>query len=99
MKKYKVMIEGHNFLVEIEGAPRKYGFFTTRVVEARDEEEAEQKAIEVLRNDTDLVARTQNEESDSPMMFVEEVEELKVFARLRPPRTGFVWFPDEGEGH
>jgi hypothetical protein len=99
MKKYKVMLEGHNFLIKIEDDAKKYGFFTTRVVEARDEEEAGQKAIEILRNDTDLVALIQNEESDSPTMFVEKVEELKGFSRIRVPRTGFVWFPDEGGGH
>ncbi len=97
MKKYKVTIEGVNFLVGIDTEIRKYGFFTTRFVEAWDKDEAEAQVIDMLR--VELKALVQNEKSDSPMMFVEEIVELKTFGDFPVPGAGFTWYPDEREGH
>jgi hypothetical protein len=36
-----------------------------------------------------------NTESDSPMMFIEEIEELESFDGLTLPRTGFAFYPHE----
>ena len=75
----------------------KYGFYTTRFVRAKNETEAENLAVEMLRIELRTSAR--NEQSDSPVMFVEELEELESFDGLNPPGTGVVWYPDEGQGH
>lgn len=72
MKKYKVMVEGLNFLIRVDTETTKHGFFTTRFVEAWDEDEAESKVVEMLR--VELKTLVQNVKSDSPMMFVEEIE-------------------------
>ena len=98
MKKYKVMVEGRNFLIGAENEIRKHGFYTTRLIEARDEEEAESKAVEMLRNDPDLVALTRNERSDPPMMYVGEIEELMSFGGFNAPGSGFSWYPEQGDG-
>jgi len=92
------MVEGHNFLIGVENEIRKHGFYTTRFVEARDEEEAETKVVEMLRNDASLVALTQNDRSDPPMMYVEEIEELKSFGEFNVPGSGFSWYPEQGGG-
>jgi hypothetical protein len=97
MKKYKVLVEGVNFLIEMDSEIRKYGFFTTRFVEAWDQDEAEARVIEMLR--VELKTLVQNAKSDSPMIFVEEMEELETFGEFRVPGTGFAWYPDEREGH
>ena len=97
MKKYKVTVEGINFLIGVDTEIRKYGFITTRFVEAWDEDEAEAKVIDMLR--VELKALVQNEKSDSPMMFVEETEELKTFGEFLVPGAGFTWYPDNREGH
>ena len=101
MKKYKVMVEGVNFLIRVENGVgieiRKYGFFTTPFVEAWDTDEAEARVIEMLR--VELKTRVQNKKSDSPMMFVEEIEELETFGEFEVPGAGFAWYPDEREGH
>jgi len=95
------MVEGVNFLIGVEDGAgieiRKYGFFTTRFVEAWDKDEAEAKVIEMLR--IELKTRVQNVKSDSPMMFVEEIEELETFGEFEVPGAGFAWYPDEHEGH
>ena len=91
------MIEGRNFLITVDDETAKYGFYTTRFVEARDEEDAETKVVEMLRNDPKLVAATLNERSDSPMIYVEEIEELTSFRGYPVPGTGCTWYPEEGE--
>jgi hypothetical protein len=96
-KKFKVMVEGVNFLIDMDNELGKYGFYTTRVVEAADETEAEALAVEMLR--IELLKSVRNEASDSPVMFVEEIEELKSFDEFRKPGGGFVWYPDERKGH
>ena len=96
MKKYKVLVEGANFLVQMETETKKYGFFTTRFVEAWDEDEAESKVVEMLR--VELKMLVQNEKADSPLMFVEEVEEINSFDGINLPSDGFAWYPDE-RGH
>jgi hypothetical protein len=96
VKKYKVMIEGANFLIELDDATTKHGFFTTRFVEAEDEEAAENQAIEITR--MELANRVKNDRDDSPVMFVEEMVEIGPFEEFPVPRPGFVWFPDE-KGH
>jgi hypothetical protein len=97
MKKYKVMVEGVTFLIGMDSEIRKYGFFTTRFVEAWDKDEAEARVMEMLR--VELKTLVQNEKADSPMMFVEEIEELETFGEYNVPGAGFAWYPDEREGH
>jgi hypothetical protein len=97
MKMYKVIVESINFLINMDEEARKYGFFTTRWVEAWDADEAETKVMDMLR--VELKSMVQNEQADSPMMFVEEIEELETFSESNPTRTGFVWYPDNREGH
>lgn len=90
------MVEGANFLVSFDNESAKHGFFTTRFIEAENAQDAENKVIELLR--IELASFVENAGSDSPVMFVEEIEELDSFEGLTMPGTGFVWFPDE-KGH
>lgn len=97
MRKYKVMVEGVNFLIRVENDIEKLGFFTTRFVEAKDEQEAENLAMDILRRE--LKTLVQNEESDTPMMFVETIEEIDSLPDPDRPGTGFAWYPDKEKGH
>ena len=96
MKKYKVLVRGENFLINLEGEDQKLGFFTTAFVEGQDEEQAEQRAMALLRNDKEFRRSVLNEQSDAPMMFVDEIDELQSFEGVNLPRTGFSFFPEEG---
>ncbi len=97
MKKYKVLVQGENFLINLDGKEQKLGFYTTAFVEARNEEEAEEGAIGLLRDDQEFRQSVLNEKSDSPMMFVDEIQELQSFEGLNLPRTGLSFFPEEGK--
>jgi hypothetical protein len=67
MKKYKTLIRGENFLINVDGKKQQLGFYTTVLVEAKDEEDAEQRSIRQLRDDPKLRESTLNKQSDSPM--------------------------------
>ena len=96
MKKYKVLVRGENFLINLEGKDQKLSFYTTAFVEGQDEEHAEQRAMALLRNDKEFRRSVLNGQSDAPMMFVDEIDELESFEGLNLPRTGFSFFPEEG---
>ena len=96
MKKYKILIRGENFLINLDGKGQKFGFYTTAFVEGQDEEQAEQRAIGLLRDDKEFRQSVLNEKSDAPMMFVDEIAELESFEGLNLPRTGFSFFPEDG---
>ena len=98
MKKYKTFVRGENFLINIDGREQRLGFYTTVFVEANDQEEAEQRSIQLLRDDPKLQESTLNNKSDSPMMFVEEIEELDTLDGHKLPRIGFSFFPMENGG-
>jgi hypothetical protein len=94
MKKYSVMLEGRYFLLEIDGAVMKYGFYTTRYVEAEDPQEAEMKAVQLVRTDQSLKLAVKNEGA-SPMIYLSSIEELRSFDGVHPPGGGHSFFPEE----
>ncbi|MCM3870937.1 MAG: hypothetical protein ND895_09635 [Pyrinomonadaceae bacterium] len=95
MKKFKVFVRGENFLVNVDDVKKKLGFYTTRFVEAQDEEAAEYAVMDMLRGD--LAEQVLNDRSDSPMMYAEKVEELDSFAGFPVPGTGFSFYTDKEE--
>jgi hypothetical protein len=51
MAYYQVMLEGKDFPMEFDGKEEVLGFVTTRWVKASDEEQAELKAVALIKND------------------------------------------------
>ncbi|HJP95836.1 MAG TPA: hypothetical protein VJ843_00535 [Candidatus Saccharimonadales bacterium] len=76
-RKYRVLINGENFLLNIDGRVQRMGFYTTRFVEAKDAEQAEAIAVELIKRDTKLSETVLNKRGDSPMLHAEEVEEVE----------------------
>ena len=94
MKKYKLFIHGENFLLNLDQS-QKHGFYTTRFVEAENEGEAEEKAVGMLRNDSNLRDKVSNAVSDPPKMFVEKIVELNSFEGIDLPGTGYTFYVEE----
>jgi len=90
------MLEGKNFLLNIEGATRKYGFYTTRYVEANDPEDAELKAVQLIRDDSQFSDTVKNEQSDPPMIYLDSLDEVTSFERVKLPGAGYTFYPDDG---
>jgi len=45
MNKYRVMINGQNYLMNVEGMPRRMGFYKTYFLQAETPEDAENLAV------------------------------------------------------
>lgn len=95
MSKYKVLVNGENFLLDYEGRPKKLGFYVWRSVEASDAEAAENAVIELIRGDTRLKGKALNGRDDPPMLYAEEVVEVDERESDEGLDTGFSWY-DEG---
>jgi hypothetical protein len=99
MKKFRVFLRGENFFLRLEGEARRYGFYTTRFVEAEDENAAEQRAIELLRQHGPLRDALLNDTNDPPMLFTEEIEELASFEDVENPSPGLAFYEDQPTEH
>ena len=96
IKKYIVMIEGRNLILASDGRPERFGFSTTRDVEARSPEEAEQLAIRSVREDETLNRALLNAPADPPRIVVTQSVRVESFEDHRRPDIGYIFYADRG---
>jgi hypothetical protein len=89
-RKYKVEIEGRNFLVLWDETPKKYGFHALRHVAARDEAEAEKKALQLLTEE--FRAFILNAADDRPLYRISTVALLEPAAFDPHSNQGAEWY-------
>ncbi|HLQ26020.1 MAG TPA: hypothetical protein VK138_09095 [Acidiferrobacterales bacterium] len=92
LKKYSVMVEGKNIHLN----RGQMGFFTTRRVEAISKREAEEIAIELIKQELETLGVLCNSIGDPPTFVIEKVDEVDSFGDFVTPGKGFTLFP---EGH
>ena len=95
MKKFSVLINGRNFIMDLGDGSQKRGFYAKRFIEAKDAEDAELLAVETIRNDDKLKTNTLNNTNDPPMLFAEEILELESFDGIDLPGVGYSFYPDD----
>lgn len=95
MNKYKVMLNGCNFRITLEGTVQRVGFYTTRFVEASDPEQAELQAVSLVKNDEELRAAVRNEPDDPPTIHLEEIVEVADFEDVQVPGAGYSFYVEE----
>ncbi|MBI5232910.1 MAG: hypothetical protein HY880_00995 [Deltaproteobacteria bacterium] len=95
MKNYRVKLNGKNFKMELEGKIEKLGFYAARWVQADNIQEAEIKAVNLVREDKSLGAAIRNEMSDSPMIYIDSLTEIDNFDGIDVPGTGYSFYLDE----
>jgi len=93
-KKYIVLLEGRNFILDYEGKPTRFGFSTTRHVEAADPEEAGRRAIEDVLADDRLNASLLNDPSNPPRVTTTRTIEVESFASDPSPDLGYIFYED-----
>jgi hypothetical protein len=96
MPHFRVQLKGQNFWLKLEDKARRLGFFTTRFVEAPDEDQAGRKAVEILSNDPKLHG-VLNERKDPPEILIEEIAQVTA-AQVAPVLQGYSFFADEHKG-
>ena len=96
MPHYRVKLAGENFRLTVEGKRMKLGFVTTRLVEARDEAQAELEAVRLIREDPTL-AEVHNERADPPMIYCEGIDEVEGTESASAVQPGFTFYPEEAQ--
>ena len=97
MKKYRVLLEGKNFIIKSDIGPERMGFYTTRFVKADSPEEAEKLSVDLIKSDSDLKNTVLNDKSDPPMIYLESLDELERFGDNILPGSGYTFYPEEDE--
>lgn len=95
MLKYRVMIRGHNFLIDVDGCRQQMGFCTEVFVEAGDEEEAETRSMDVLCQDSKLRKKVLNGPEDRPRMSVIDIFKVVSFEGCTLPRTELAFYVED----
>jgi hypothetical protein len=93
-KNYIVLLEGRNFIFDYEGKPTRFGFSTTRHVEAANPEEAARLAIQDVRGDDRLNASLLNDPSDPPRVTTTRTVEVESFDSDPNPDLGYIFYED-----
>lgn len=96
MKRYKVIVNGENVLMEVCCGKGKYGFYVTRNIEARTMEEAEEIAVDKVRGDPGLSGKTLNEKTDPPCFFIFGIEESTTAEEQGEAAEEYSFYPEEG---
>ncbi len=79
MPRYRVIIHGRNFRLNLRGKQEKMGFYTPRLADAPDPVLAEHTALEEFRQSAKygtLMDTTLNSDDDSPVLSGEDIEEV-----------------------
>jgi len=98
MKRFKVKLHGKNFFLNLDGEPRKLGFYATRFVKAENPQEAEKIAVILTHQNPNLRKTLLNENDDRPKINLEGIKEinfLKFFAKKST--TDFTFYPEDEE--
>ena len=73
------------------------GFYTTRFVEADLPEEAESRAVQLVREDFKLREAVLNGKTDPPMIYLQEIALLKSFKGIKLPGAGYTFYEEKGK--
>lgn len=99
MPYYQVFIHGSDFILNLDDKSNEEGgFYTTKVVKADNHDEAESKAIELIRSDKNLHDVSVYQEGNEPKLYVEELSTISWFQYFRyKPGTGYVFYTGDNK--
>ncbi len=94
MPVFEVRLNGSNFWLEVDGEPRRMGFYLNQYVREPSAEEAETSAVQLVREDSRM-PRVLNDPEDPPMIYAEQIVELDPQTAKLPSQQGFAFYPEE----
>ena len=77
MPAYRVIVNGRDFLFNVEGERRRMGFYQTVFVDALDRDQAEIEAVRIVRSDPELREIAIREESIQPSLHLSNIWEIQ----------------------
>ncbi|PCK08136.1 MAG: hypothetical protein COA42_10845 [Alteromonadaceae bacterium] len=100
MSYYQVVLEGKNFLIEVNGENKSSEFHTTRWVKASTPEAAKLAAVELVTNDESLVHITHNSDNSecSPTVYSSKLSTVSwMWYIRRKPGRGYTFHLDKND--
>jgi len=94
MKTFEVKLHGENFLLDLDGEPKKFGFYTTKFVKAENPRKAEKIAVILSYLNPNLKGAVLNEDVFRPTINLQEIKEvnfLNFFAKKSA--ADFTFYP------
>ena len=92
MNWYKVLVNGENFILDVDGKSTRMGFFVTRDVQAKNEDSARECALNLVAGEM-MVRLGKNElEGADSSLTVEEVHEIDL-SMIDNPLQGYIFYP------
>lgn len=92
MPKYRLLMRGEDFLISMDGKSELLGFYQTIYMEAPSAEEAENKAVDTVRQ-SDLREIILAGSDRRPMIYMDEMEEIESFQGIDSLVQGRAFFP------
>lgn len=93
MKKYRLLMNGRNYLMAVDGKTVRQGFFQNMVIEAASPKQAERQAVSRIWHDAELQALIRNLPENLPKVTLHTLWELDVAyddARIDMDRTFYL---------
>ena len=91
-----VLLRGENFPGALAGVTGLVGFYTTRCVEATDPDDAEARALQLLRGEPRLAPPPGYQPAGIARVVFEEITELPG-SSVPAQQPGFAWHPMEDD--
>jgi hypothetical protein len=96
VKKFLIRIHARNLLIAVEGRGNlKYGFYTNRFVEAKDESSAANVAIAEIQSKPSVRERIINPPNDPPRILVDNIIEVSPTEDISKSNQGLIWYADK----
>ncbi len=76
MKRFRIELRGENFLLNLDGEPRKFGFHLSRYLRAVDAATAEKTAAIQVRQIPTLKQGVGNNSEDPPRICLQQIREV-----------------------
>ncbi len=96
MPTYEVEINGRNFLLEVDGVPKRVGFYVLRYVDAKSPQEAAQAAVQAVWKHESL-ANVLNDRSDRPTIYAEDIIELSEVPEPDEVELGLSFYSEDDD--
>jgi CMP-2-keto-3-deoxyoctulosonic acid synthetase len=96
MKRFNVKFHGENFLLNLDGEFKKFGFYATSFIKAETPLEAKKIATILIHQNPNLRDTVLNVNGDRPRLNIEEIEEVKFLKSFaQKSTTQFTFYPED----
>ena len=90
-------MEGRDFTIAFDGKPEIGGFYTTRFVKAKNPDDAELKAVDLIKQDKSFHEISLNSEPIKPTIYLEEIAEISWFKYIvNKLGKGYTFYKGDG---